>query len=77
MEYGRRLTGVKHQQELGELLTDELPHELCVQHADLLLPEDYKLSSVGDANSHLPISHAAVRWVASGGEAQLATRVSY
>lgn len=74
VEYGRRLTSVKHQHEIGELLIDELPRELCIQHADLLLPEDYKLLSIANADSHLPISHAAVRWVASGGEAQPATR---
>ncbi len=74
VEYGRRLTDVKHSHELGELLINELPRELCVQRADLLLPEDYKLSSIANIDSHLPISHAAVRWVASGGEAQLAAR---
>ena len=73
VEYGRRLTSVKHQYEIGELLIDEIPRELCVQRADLLLPEDFKLLSIANADS-LPISHAAVRWVASGGEAQPATR---
>lgn len=72
VEYGRKLTGVKHYQALDKLLTNELPHELCVQHAALLLPDEHHLASVADDDFCLPISHAAVRWVASGGEAQKA-----
>jgi signal transduction histidine kinase len=40
----------------------------------LLLPEAYQLVAIGEDNLRLPVSHAAVRWVASGGEAQRANR---
>lgn len=74
VEYGRRLTGVKHHQALGKLLTEELPSELFIQRAALLLPDEHQLASVGEDDFHLPISHAAVRWVASSGEAQKANQ---
>lgn len=74
VEYGRRLTGVKDHQALAKLLTEELPAELCLQRAALLLPDEHQLISMGEANLNLPISHAAVRWVASGGEAQKANQ---
>jgi len=74
VEYGHKLTGVKGDQALNKLLTDELPRELCIQRAALLLPDEHQLTSVGKEDFHLPISHAAVRWVASGGEAQKANQ---
>jgi len=64
VEYGRKLTGVKQHQELVGLLTEAIPHEMCIPRSVLLLPEDHKLSSLGDEDFQLPISHAAVRWVA-------------
>jgi signal transduction histidine kinase len=45
-----------------------------VKRAVLLLPEAYQLVDVETGDLRLPISHAAVRWVASGGEAQRADR---
>jgi len=74
VEYGRKLTGVIHHQKLAELLVNELPAELGVQRAALLLPDEHQLVSVKTEKLNLPISHAAVRWVASGGEAQKATQ---
>jgi len=74
VEYGRRLTGVKDQQALSKLLIEELPSELCIRRAALLLPDEHQLVSVSEADFHLPISHAAVRWVASSGEAQKANQ---
>jgi len=41
-----------------------------IQRATLLLPEEHQFVSVNESDFNLPISHAAVRWVASGGEAQ-------
>ncbi len=70
VEYGRMLTGVKDHQALAKLLTAELPAELCLRRAALLLPDEHQLVSVSPDGFHLPISHAAVRWVASAGEAQ-------
>jgi len=80
VEYGRKMTGVLDQQALGQLLTVELPRALHVERAALLLPEAHQLVAVETGNGHptsdlhLPVSHAAVRWVASGGEAQRADR---
>ena len=74
VEYGRKLTGIQHHQALDTLLTKELPRELCAQSASLLLPDEYQLASVTDNDFRLPISHAAVRWVASSGEAQKASQ---
>lgn len=69
-EYGRKLTDAKNNQDLGKLLIDELPYEMGIQRATLLLPEEHQFVSVNESDFNLPISHAAVRWVASGGEAQ-------
>jgi len=61
-------------------LTVELPRTLQVERAVLLLPEAHQLVAVETGKDHpgsdlyLPVSHAAVRWVASGGEAQRADR---
>ena len=74
VEYGRRLTEVQHHEELGKMLVEELPHELGILRTALLLPDNHYLVSVGEEDFHLPISHAAVRWVASGGEAQKSNR---
>ena len=68
--YGRKLTSALDRQALGQLLIVELPHELKVERAALLLPEAYQLIAVGRDDLRLSTSHAAVRWVASGGEAQ-------
>jgi len=72
VEYGRRLTDVKSKQTLARLLIEELPAKLSVQRAVLLIPDEHRLVSVGGDELDLPISHAAVRWVASGGEANRA-----
>jgi signal transduction histidine kinase len=70
VEYGRRMTSALNQRTMTELLTVELPRELQVKRAALLLPEEHHLITTDDDSLRLPISHAAVRWVASGGEAQ-------
>mgnify|MGYP001071399943 CR=1 FL=1 len=80
VEYGRRVMGVLDRQALSELLTVELPRAFHVEHAALLLPEEYQLAAVEvdrapvQSDLRLPVSHAAVRWVASAGEAQRADR---
>ena len=73
-EYGRKMTDALDRQALGEVLTVELPRVLQVEHAVLLLPEAYQLVTINAGDLRLPVSHAAVRWVASGGEAQRADR---
>lgn len=75
VEYGRRMTGTLDRQALASLLVTELPRALSAKQAALLLPEGYDLiaeSNDGGGELRLPVSHAAVRWVASGGEAQRA-----
>ena len=82
VEYGRKMTKALDRHALGELLVLELPRVLQVDRAALLLSEGHQLVSVdADADAarpvsavRLPVSHAAVRWVASGGEAQTADR---
>ena len=70
VEYGRKMTGAPDRQALGQLLTADLPRVLQVARAVLLLPEEHHLVAVDGNDFRLPVSHAAVRWVASGGEAQ-------
>jgi signal transduction histidine kinase len=70
VEYGRKMTAAPDRQALARLLTAELPRVLQVEHAALLLPDGYQLVAVDEDDLRLPVSHAAVRWVASGGEAQ-------
>lgn len=74
VEYGRKMTGAPDRQALAQLLTTELPCALHVERAALLLPDAYRLVDVERGDLHLPVSHTAVRWVASGGEAQRASR---
>jgi signal transduction histidine kinase len=47
---------------------------LQVSSAALLLPEGHHLVTVDGNDFRLPVSHAAVRWVASGGEASITRR---
>jgi signal transduction histidine kinase len=72
MEYGRRMTSAPDREALTQLLTTELPTVLGVERSALLLPESFQLVAAGPEELQLPVSHAAVRWVASAGEAQRA-----
>jgi signal transduction histidine kinase len=72
VEYGRKLTNIKDQPTLVRLLEEEIPNKLQIDQVQLLLPDGHNISSTNDADLRLPVSHAAVRWVASSGEAQLA-----
>ena len=80
VEYGRKMMAVLDRQALSELLTAEMPCALHVERAVLLLPEEHQLVAVqmdqdtAESDVRLPVSHAAVRWVASAGEAQRADR---
>lgn len=69
VEYGRKLSSAQDVEALGQLLTEELPRKLQVKRAELLLPDSHKLVHMGSGEAGLPVSHAAVRLVASGGEA--------
>ena len=74
VEYGRKLTATVDQQALALVLTEEIPRACGASRAALLLPEAHQLVSVAAEGLRLPVSHAAVRWVAAGGEAQRADR---
>jgi two-component system sensor histidine kinase DegS len=74
VEYGRKMTSAPDRQVLAQLLTAEIPCALQVERAVLLLPEAYQLVDTQTGDLRLPVSHAAVRWVASGGEAQRTNR---
>lgn len=74
VEYGRKLTATVDQPALARVLTEEIPRACGASRAALLLPEAHQLVSVAAEDLRLPVSHAAVRWVASGGEAQRADR---
>jgi two-component system sensor histidine kinase DegS len=73
-EYSRKMTGALDPLALRQLLTAELPRALQISRAALLLPEAHRLVAAEERDVRLPISHAAVRWVASGGIAQRADR---
>ncbi len=70
--YCRKLSSIEDQEALSRLLTDEIPGILGTSRSALLLPEGYQLLGIREGDLMLPINHAAVRWVASGGEAHLA-----
>jgi signal transduction histidine kinase len=74
MEYGRKMTSASDRGALGGLLTLELPQVLQADRATLLLPHGYQLVAIETDDLQLPVSHAAVRWVASAGEAQRSDR---
>ncbi|MBN1139443.1 MAG: GAF domain-containing sensor histidine kinase [Anaerolineae bacterium] len=71
VEYGRRMTGTLDREGIVHLFTTDLPRVLGVERAVLLLPQEHQLVA---GEQSVPISHAAVRWVASAGEAQRAER---
>lgn len=73
-EFGRKLMNVHDHDALAKLLTKDLPHILHVQRAVLLLPENHQLVDVEDGKLTLPMSHAAIRWTASAGDAQQADK---
>lgn len=70
VEYGRRMTGALDRGVLAGLLTEDLSGELQATRAALLLVGQRQLVDTADADVVLPVSHRAVRWVASAGEAQ-------
>jgi signal transduction histidine kinase len=69
--YGRQMAGQLNRDEMGRLLAEDLPRELDVSKAAVLLSEGHSLVATDDATLRLPVHNAAVRWVASGGEAML------
>lgn len=74
VDYGRKMTSAPDRAALEDLLVKEFPCALEAERATLLLTEGHNLVSENGDGLRLPISHAAVRWVASSGEAQKADR---
>ncbi len=74
VKYGRKMTGALDQQALGHLLTEELPADLRVNRAALLLPKEHQLMDIAGSALSIPVSHAGVRWATSSGEAQTTQR---
>jgi signal transduction histidine kinase len=70
LNYGRRMAGALEEQALGRLLGEDIPRDFHVDRAVVLLPEDHQLIDRLGSGTGLPVSHAAVRWVTSSGEAQ-------
>jgi signal transduction histidine kinase len=66
--YGRLLAGAPDERTLGGLLSADIPREFGVDRAVLLLPDGFALTDES-GGARLPLSHAAVRWSASSGEA--------
>jgi signal transduction histidine kinase len=67
--YGRQMAGLLDREAMGRLLAVDVPGALDVSRAVVLLSEGRNLVATGDDTFRLPVHHAAVRWVASGGEA--------
>jgi signal transduction histidine kinase len=67
--YGRQMAGLLDREAIGQLLAVDVPGALDVSRAVVLLSEGRSLVATGDVILRLPVHHAAVRWVASGGEA--------
>jgi anti-sigma regulatory factor (Ser/Thr protein kinase) len=67
--YGRQIAGLLDREAIGRVLAVDVPQALDVSRAVVLLSEGHNLVATGDVTLRLPVHHAAVRWVASGGEA--------
>ena len=69
VQYGRRMAALLDRGALARLLAEDVSGALNASRATVLLAEGHDLVAVDETNLHLPVLHAAVRWVASGGEA--------
>ncbi|HSR29718.1 MAG TPA: GAF domain-containing sensor histidine kinase [Anaerolineae bacterium] len=78
VRYSRRMAALLDREALARLLAVEIPEALDASRAMALLADGHELvamdaSSQADAQQpsfRLPVLHAGVRWVASGGEAK-------
>jgi signal transduction histidine kinase len=78
MRYGRRMAALLDREALARLLAVEVPEALAASRALVLFAENHDLVAVDGSRQadgqalglRLPVLHAAVRWVASGGEAK-------
>jgi signal transduction histidine kinase len=69
VQYGRRMAALLDGEALGRLLAEDVSAALDVSGATVLLGDGRDLVAMDESALRLPVLHAAVRWVASGGEA--------
>jgi signal transduction histidine kinase len=77
VQYGRRMAALLDREALGRLLTEDVAGALDASRVEVLLADNHDLAAMGEAvpagateqGLRLPVLHAAVRRVASGGEA--------
>ena len=69
VQYGRRMAALLDGEALGGLLAEDVSAALDVSGATVLLGDGRDLVAMDESALRLPVLHAAVRWVASGGEA--------
>jgi len=69
VQYGRQMAALLDQTALAKLLAVDVPKALEVRKAVVLLAEGHDLVETPNGDLRLPMHHAAVRWVASSGEA--------
>jgi signal transduction histidine kinase len=69
VQYGRRMAALLDREAVGRLLAEDVAEALDVSRATVLLADGRDLVAMDEAALRLPGLHAAVRWVASGGEA--------
>ena len=69
VQYGRRMAALLDGEALGRFLAEDVSAALDVSRATVLLGDGRDLVATDEPGLRLPVLHAAVRWVASGGEA--------
>jgi signal transduction histidine kinase len=69
IQYGRRMAALLDREALARLLSTDVSGALEASRATVLLAEGHNLVAMDETDLQLPVLHAAVRWVASGGEA--------
>jgi signal transduction histidine kinase len=73
VRYGRHMAGLLDREAIGQLLAEDVASALNVSQAAVLLSEGHDLVAMDEAGLRLPVHHAAVRWIASSGEAMRVT----
>ena len=69
VQFGRRMAALLDRSALAGLLAEDVSAALDASRATVLLAEGHDLVAMDNTNLRLPVLHAAVRWVASAGEA--------
>ena len=67
--YGREMAGLLNREAISRLLAVDVSKALDVSKAAVLMPAGHDMVAADGIDIRLPVLHAAVRWVASGGEA--------